>query len=135
MLRITAKKIAQYEEYEETRNQRSDLENEYARDAAEEAYTEIYFIRETHLDPTSGQEVTQDLDDKYASSEEAAANALGYVEEAKAEGVISLEIFSLEDGFVQSVWNRDDEAQQMPQQMPQPMPMAQPMPMTQPFSR
>lgn len=123
MLRITAHKVAQFRERypgEQTEIRDSLAGDEYEANQYEK--NNVYFIRETFADPTSGQEVERTSDDGYTSVEEAAQIAQSSLRDSIDEGAISVDIVHKTDGWVQSVWNRDES-----------QPMAQPM--TMPFAR
>jgi hypothetical protein len=124
MLRITAHKVAQLfpERY---RGEHAELRDEYARDEYEQSQydkSNVYFIRETYIDPSTGQETEHISDDGYASAEEAASIAQSDLQNSIQEGATSVDIVHKTDGWIQSVWSRDAESTPMAQPMPMPFP-------------
>lgn len=125
MLRIIAHKIAQLfserypGEYDEQRG-------DHARDEYEQSQYDmrnVYHIRETFTDPTTGQETERISDDGYTSPEEAAGIAQSSLRNSIEEGAISVDIIHKTDGWVQSVWNKGEESQMVqPMAAPAPAP-------------
>lgn len=122
MLRIIAHKIAQFPEkypgeYDEQRG-------DYARDEHEQSQHDlrnVYYIRETFIDPT-GQETERISDDSYTSPEEAAGIAQSSLRNSIEEGAINVDIVHRTDGWIQSVWSKGEESQMTTQPMAAPAP-------------
>lgn len=119
MLRIIAHKIAQLfpEKYpsEYAEQQGDAARDEY--EATQYGRRNVYFIRKTFIDPTTGQETKRISDDGYTSPEEAVGIAQGSLSDSIAEGAVSVDIVHKTDGWVQSIWDKDEKSQ-----MAQPMP-------------
>lgn len=113
MLRIIAHKIAQLFP-ERFQDEHTDLQGDAAHNAYEadqRARRNVYFIRETLMDPNSGQEIERFSDDGYTSPEEATSVAQSSLRDSIQEGAISVDIVHKTDGWVQSVWSQGEESQ------------------------
>lgn len=105
MLRITAPKVAQMF------SEHSELRDEYARDTYEEQQYDkynVYFIRETFIDPTTGQETGRISDDGYTSVDEASSIARSSLQDSIDEGAIEVDIVHKDEGLQQSIWSSED---------------------------
>ncbi len=122
MLRIIAHKIAQFPE--RYPGERSEQQGDHARDEYEQSQYDlrnVYFIRETRID-ASGQKVEEIVSGGYTSPEEAVGIAQSSLRDSMERGSISVDIVHKTDGWVQSVWSKDEEPQQMAQPMAAPFP-------------
>lgn len=138
MLKITAHKIAQFPERypgEGADQEFGDARDQYQSDQYD--INNVFFIRETFLDPTTGQETEHVSDDGYASVEEAESIAQSSLQNSIEGGAIEVDIVHRDEGWQKTVWSRAEEPTSQPMAQPMPQPMAQPMPkpMQVPFPR
>lgn len=120
MLKIISHKIAQLfpERYP---GEHGEMQDEYARDQYEsDQYKRhnVYFIRETFLDPTTGQETEHTSDDGYTSVEEAEHIAQSSLKDSIEGGAIEVDIVHRDEGWQKTVWRRDEEPMPQPMAMP-----------------
>jgi len=112
MLRVISHKVAQLfpERYP---GEHQELRDEYARDEYESQMYDrhnVYYIRETLADGTE-----RTSDDGYTSPGEAKQIALSGLQDSIDEGVEEIDIIHRDDGWLETVWSREEQA------MPKPM--------------
>jgi len=99
----------------------TELRDEYARDNYEQNQVDRYnnyYIRETFIDPNTGQEIERMSEDGYVSAEEAANIARSDLQDSIQEGAVEVDIVHKTEGWLQTVWSRDAEPTSQPMTAP-----------------